>query len=131
VNSTGTQTYNYLHPIKNETDGYYRIKVINKDGAIDYSTIKKVRAERNATKLAAYPNPTTGLFTLQLPAGTQGVLSLKVYDNAGKLVMQKKLTAQAGTREIPFDISAMAAGYYRVVCENDNKLNTVSVLKRK
>lgn len=131
VNTTGTQTYTYLHAIKNETDGYYRVKVINKDGAIDYSTIKKVKADKISTRLAAYPNPTTGLFNLQLPTGTQGMLSLKVYDNAGKLVMQKKITVAAGTRELPVDISSMSAGYYRVVCENDNKINTVSILRTK
>jgi hypothetical protein len=131
TNSTGTQTYNYLHPVKNETDGYYRIKVVNKDGAIDYSLIKKIKADKIVTKLSAYPNPTTGLFTLQLPTGTQGALSLKIYDNAGKLVMQKKLTVQAGARELPVDISNMATGYYRVVCENANKINTVSILRKK
>jgi hypothetical protein len=131
VNTSQEQSYTYLHSIQNLTDGYYRIKVVDQDGAVQYSDIKKVKASKQVTELTAYPNPTAGLFNLQLPTGTQGPLSLRVYDNAGKMIMQKKLTIQAGTRELPVDISNMAAGYYRVSCENNNKINTVSVLRKK
>jgi hypothetical protein len=131
VNTSLEHTYTYLHPIKNSVAGYYRIKVINADGGIEYSDIKKVSADKIESKLSVYPNPTTGLFKISIPSSNTGSLSLKIFDNGGKLVLEKKLQLQSGVSEIPVDISNLAAGYYHVVCENDKVKSTTSILKKK
>ena len=130
INNSSEQTYTYLHPIQNTVDGYYRIKIINQDGSAEYSMVKNVKAGKVVTRLSVYPNPTTGAFKIILPMGSKGTVSLKIYDNGGKLVMQKKVEVQAGVRDLPVDISKMAAGYYQVVCENGTIKSTTSILKK-
>ncbi len=130
TNSNSEQSYSYLHAIQNVVDGFYRIKIINQDGSADYSMIKAIKAGKLLTKLLAYPNPTTGAFVLRLPLGSKGAVVLKIYDNTGKLVMQKQIDIPVGARDLPINISTMAAGYYQVVSENGTIKSTTSVLKK-
>src|SRR6202008_4104196 len=46
-------SYSYLHAIQNITDGYYRIKIVDLDGVISYSSIVQVKAKQATTKFAA------------------------------------------------------------------------------
>jgi hypothetical protein len=122
-------SYSYLHTIQNLVDGYYRIKIIDLDGVISYSSIATVKAKQVVTKFTAYPNPTTGLFKLGIPQGANGLYNLQVFNNAGQLVVQKKMPL-TGTREVTVDISAFAAGTYQVMLANDKDKWTTRVLKR-
>ena len=108
---------------------YYRIKIIDQHRGITFSVIREVHAN-NQSPFAVYPNPTTGAFRISLPGNTTGILQLNVYDNAGKLIVQKKFDISPGVREVSADISHFASGYYRVVCQKGATKTTSTILKK-
>ncbi len=130
ASGSGMLTYNFLHAIRNEVKGYYRIKTIDFDGGLTYSNIEEVKAESMIVKLSVAPNPTTGFFRILVPANIQSSFKMNIYDAGGRLVFEKKFNLQSGTREIPMDITRMAAGNYQLVCEDDNNKFVTRILKR-
>ena len=112
----GTITYEYLHAIINDGDAFYRIKTVDGDGQNSFSEVEVIKAERFTERMNAYPNPTSGLFTIKIPAsGITGMTSVQLYDNSGKLLLLKKLDGKA--TEYSMDISRFPAGTYQVIAE--------------
>ena len=126
---TGNISYTYLHAIRNDVNGYYRIKSIDLDGEISYSHIEDVKAEKLVTKLNAYPNPTTGIFKIQVPTSIGSTFNLSIYDASGRLVFTNKYQ-KLFALDIPVNITRMAAGNYQVVCEDEQTKYTTRILKR-
>jgi hypothetical protein len=130
ASGSGMLTYTYLHAIRNEVKGYYRIKTVDLDGALTYSNIEEVKAESMIVKLSVYPNPTTGFFKIQVPSTIQSSFRMNIYDAAGRLVFEKRFELQYGIQDLPVDISRMPAGNYQLVCEDDNTKFVTRILKR-
>lgn len=130
TSGTGDITYNYLHPVTNDMDGFYRIRIIDKDGSFEYSIVQAVKARKPLTKLTVSPNPTTGAFIMKIPSDNKGALNMQVYDGAGKLVMLKRLELRAGAQEVPVNISHLAAGTYQLVCEGYQVKYTTRIIKK-
>ena len=126
----GDITYNFLHAITNDMDGFYRIKIISKDGSFEYSTVAVVKAQKLITKLTISPNPTQGIFKVKVPSDHTGALTLQMYDAGGKLLMVKRLEFLAGVKELPVDISRFAAGTYQIVCEGPKTKWTSRIIKK-
>lgn len=130
VSGAGDISYNFLHRITNDMDGFYRIKIISTDNSYEYSTVESVKAKKLITKLTAYPNPTTGLFKIKIPTESRGALNLRLYDDIGRLVMTKRLDVLPGTQEVPVNIGHLASGNYQVVCEGYQAKWTTRILKK-
>jgi hypothetical protein len=112
----GTLSYEYLHAIINDGDAFYRIKTVDGDGQFNFSEVEVIKAEKFTEKMNAYPNPTSGLFTIKIPAiGNTGMTSVQIFDNGGKLLLLKKLDGKA--TEYSMDISRFPAGTYQVIAE--------------
>jgi hypothetical protein len=128
VSAAGDISYTFLHRITNDMDGFYRIKIISTDNTYEYSEVKSVKARKLITKLTAFPNPTTGLFKVKIPTNSRGALNMQLYDNAGKLLMAKRV--EAGATELPVDITRFPAGAYQLVLEGFEAKWTTRILKK-
>lgn len=126
----GEINYNYLHEITNNVNGYYRIKIVDNDDTYTYSEVEEVKAQKASQKLILFPNPTTGIFNIKIPAQNEGVMNVKVYDNSGRLITLKKINIAAGQQEATIDISSIPTGNYQVICEN-NKARWITKLLKK
>lgn len=84
---------------------------------IDACTVGINEGELN-TSLHVYPNPSDGLFNIDIPQQLQqeGIRELLVYNNIGSLVVQQPAT---GTTHLQVDISSQPPGIYLL------RLNTV------
>jgi hypothetical protein len=126
----GDITYNFLHPITNDMDGFYRIRIISKDGTFEYSTVALVKAQKPVTNLTAMPNPTTGIFKIRIPSGNTGAMNLQLFDASGKLLMVKRIEMLPGLKEVPVDISRFASGSYQLVLEGYKARWTTRIIKK-
>ena len=126
---SGDITYKYMHAEGKSNDAFYRIKVIDNDGAYKYSGVELVKAERMLTKIVAYPNPTSGMFSIRLTAAVSGTIDIKVYNSIGSLVVQERQSVRQGNNTLSMDISRLATGNYQVVCEGLNRKWVTTVLK--
>ncbi|MGD0711426.1 MAG: T9SS type A sorting domain-containing protein [Bacteroidales bacterium] len=59
-----------------------------------------------------YPNPTNGSFALSFTGNAHSGTSIRIFNLAGQLVMEKQVTQSAGLNTINFDISAYSQGMY-------------------
>lgn len=130
VSGSGEIAYSYLHRIRNTTDGYYRIKMVDLDGTFTYSPVRAVRANALAGNFAVYPNPTSGMFKISIPAGAGGTTAIRLFDAGGRLVMSRQVTLQPAAVVLPMNIGPLPAGTYRLVVEGTKSTWSVSILKR-
>jgi hypothetical protein len=115
VASNGNQgaTYDAVHTTPVAGINYYRIKTVEKDGAISYSEIRKVTFGK-AGDVVIYPNPVqTGVVNISLTGGMIGKsATVSILSMDGKLISQQQIANTNQTETI--DVSKLASGSYVV-----------------
>lgn len=97
---------NKLQAIIN-TNIYYRLQIVDKDGKITYSTIKwiQIKGDAASSVVSIYPNPTKGKFTIQ----TGEMKEIIITNVLGKIVKQFKVNSEQL-------IANLETGVYMVKC---------------
>lgn len=80
---------------------YYRIKVIGKAGEVQYSNILVIRKQLNKTGLTIAPNPAKDNVSISFFAEKESVITIRLIDDNGKLVLLKDQKVSKGTNTIP------------------------------
>jgi hypothetical protein len=97
------QTYQFTDV--NATEAYYRLKQVDFDGKLEYSTTIKVGTNVFSNLLEIYPNPASDKVTIR----TTGTGTLEIVNNLGQVLITQPAI---GTNEI--NISKLAMGVYTV-----------------
>lgn len=87
---------------------YYRIKQVDVDSRMEYSTVVAISLQQQKTGLRLYPNPAINQINL---SGNElnGQVQYRVFDNSGKIVDNGTETAN---NNLVVDISKLARGKY-------------------
>ncbi len=101
-----------------DTTGHF---AYNSELLLESSSIGLDENEQNHYSLAVYPNPTTGLITLEIPNST--IEEVYVMDINGKIIFETK-----GTHKI--DLSTCAKGVYFIKVISGNKTSITKVVKK-
>ncbi|MBL7768698.1 MAG: T9SS type A sorting domain-containing protein [Flavipsychrobacter sp.] len=98
-------------PTKNKVL-YYRLRLINKDGTIQYSSPKEVSLAASETmRLTIYPNPVQSLVFVALPQQwNQEQVVLELYNGNGQLL--KTRVENKASVTISMELSDLATGWY-------------------
>ena len=95
---------------------YYALAIVDKDGQIQLSPIKVFKNKDAAAKLiiSLSPNPINGMGHLMLKfnADKPGVMSAKLIDAQGKLVLQTELSAVTGVNSGHIHMGEISKGTY-------------------
>ncbi len=84
-----------------------------------------------ASAVKAYPNPTNGVFELQLIDFAAGKVQVQIFDNYGKLIDTRSVTISYKREDVSFNLSHVASGVYQVrVIANDGTVTTKVVIGR-
>lgn len=112
TNNAGTvQQYSFYDNQPLKGNSFYRIKQIDIDGEITYSTIERVNISSSKQAIEIYPNPANGnAFNIKLPAINTGNIEISIYDISGRLQMNKMYNSNGF---ITVDHS-LAAGIYSI-----------------
>ena len=110
---------NYACTDKNPASGknYYRLKLIDKDGATDYSNVITVTiaSASTTTTISVYPNPAKNYIVINHPfAGNNEQLHLANLN--GNIVYTRQIAA--GSLQTRIDLPTLAAGTYELVWTN-------------
>jgi hypothetical protein len=97
-------------------DNYYRIKSIDRNGAIKYSNIALVRISAAKQGWAVYPNPFTGTeINLQFVNKPQGSYYLQVWNSAGALAYSRQIDWNGGSGSQALQLpEVLGAGVYNL-----------------
>ncbi len=120
--STVANNYTYLdnEPVKG--NNYYRLKMTDKDGSFEYSSVEKIY-NGDEQSVSLYPNPASKSVTLK---GIQGFENLSIVDMYGKKVIEKTIRQDAET----IDISTLANGIYTIQLNSNGKRKTLKLVKK-
>jgi len=122
IAATGSRQYSAFDNTPSSVN-YYRIKVVNKSGSIEYSNVVKIKLNNKEAEIAVYPNPVKGnVVSLQMTNLTKGKAAVKLFNNQGQQLFATTISYEGGSQLQSIVLPAtIAKGVYRLVVTNDNK----------
>jgi hypothetical protein len=109
--STTGGTYQFVDPLPQEGDNFYRLKQVDTDGKYSHSHIEKIYVKPSAA-IYIYPNPVSELLTIKRSDG-KGLQRIKMYDAEGKLVFSTNAVQSA---YFTVNVAALPQGSYLLQC---------------
>lgn len=110
---------------------FYRLKVINLDGTVDYSQIVKINYKKGSPSAwFVYPNPAAGDASLVYQSVTAKKITVSVTDVAGKIISRSVHNITAGNNKITIPAQDISAGMYMVTIFSDGQAETSAFIKR-
>jgi len=98
------QSFSFLDDVANVNTSviYYRIKVIGKNGEIQYSNILVIRKQQSKTLITVMPNPARDYFSVVFFSEKDSDVTLRMIDNLGKTVLVKNQHVSRGSNTMQF-----------------------------
>jgi hypothetical protein len=119
--------YIFTHTTPQPGVNYYRIRLVDINGNVEYSPIRAVNFDDLDADFSVFPNPTTGPVTLvsrNLAKHNAGV-HYQVTDNAGRVVMFNNVTDD----NVTIDLSRMPSGaYYLKIMTDQEQLEKFKIV---
>ncbi len=112
-NPTQINAYSFID--KNPSDGinYYRLKQVDYDGKVTYSSIISVVIQQsNAIVVNIYPNPANTVLYSEFSAGEACSVTIWAFDLLGNLLLKDELRASRGINTHSMDIRMLPPGIY-------------------
>lgn len=108
---------------------YYNLS----SGIMDSALAKKATGIRNTAssiaKVSIYPNPTSGLFNIELSGTSKNNYTISVRDILGKLVHEENYISTSSSAKLNLDISVQPKGVYLVTIKTTETYITKRVIK--
>ncbi|MCK8495277.1 FG-GAP-like repeat-containing protein [Spirosoma sp. RP8] len=98
---------------------YYRLKLVDLDGSVSYSTIRSVSQKTLGLGMLVLGNPVRGSLKLMLSSPLAQSVQLNLYSTTGQLVHQQALTVGEGRSEWALDLGPVGAGAYELVLSDN------------
>jgi PQQ-dependent dehydrogenase (s-GDH family) len=92
--------------------GYYRIKMVDVDGAYKYSSTINIALPVSKEMITISPNPVTSQLNAALNSKDAGKGNWVIIDNTGRSLMSGNLTLKKGMNNISIDINLLSGGTY-------------------
>jgi len=79
--------------------------------------------------VGAYPNPVSGMYSLEIPAERSDMDELPVFNTVGGQIGMMKLTKQGIMKKGQFDFSSHSAGFYYIRAVSGANITVIKVIK--
>jgi len=113
----GNKAYIYTDVINTKASGliYYRLKMVNHDGAIKYSNVRivKMNVTNETVTVTTYPNPVTSELRITIPANWQNTTVTYELFNMNGVAVKKQINQHASQTET-IAVSNLQPGNYVV-----------------
>jgi trimeric autotransporter adhesin len=114
-----SSTLNYSH-IDNDaieqqsTILYYRLKIVNTNGSFKYSNIITISLPITKAFITVTPNPVLNDVKGSIVSPITGNVTLRIFDNAGRIVLQTNIFIKKGNNSFVQNIQSLAKGAYYI-----------------
>ena len=120
---TGGNSYQFMDIKPTNGINYYRLKIVDKNGAISYSKLVSVLLTTHHSPLTVYPNPAKDIVTIK----GNHIASVQVIDNLGRVV---KFISLKDATNPTLSISDLLAGVYHLLIQTtDGNVSEVGFVK--
>ncbi|MBK9510132.1 MAG: T9SS type A sorting domain-containing protein [Cytophagaceae bacterium] len=113
----------------------YKISAVNNtcgEGSVDNSILKIIvnqvlglEKEKSEEYFKIFPNPTSGVFTLQISKSSHNPKDLEIVDTNGRILFFKKITKD----EEEIDLKGLTSGMYFIKIKTDNLILNKRLIK--
>lgn len=94
---------------------YYRIKIIDINGKVTYTSVIRLTTAQNDMKLVGVlPNPVSNTAVLNIVSSKKETVQLWVVSMEGKLVQRSTVQLQSGSSIINLEVANLQAGMYTI-----------------
>ena len=116
MNNGGNASYRSIDNQAAAGDNFYRIKAINADGRLQYSSIVKVTGTKTDSDITVYPNPVEGKRVNMLFSNVAaGTYQAQIINAAGQTVHTAALKISGNNAVHSIQLAtSVAAGNYRL-----------------
>jgi hypothetical protein len=131
-NSSVSIGYSFFDATPVAGTNFYRIKAIDNDGSVKYSSIVDVNISRTKSDVTVAPNPIrNNNMNVQLSDIAKGTYSLKVFNNVGQVVFTSHISTEGGslTKSFKLPVTAKAGVYTLQVAGNDLNITKKIVIE--
>jgi Secretion system C-terminal sorting domain len=111
---------------------YYRLRSVDFDGQDERSSIVSVTRRSGIFGMTGlYPSPTSDLVNIQFEAMEEALVTLKVTDTNGRLVLEQQVSAIKGDNLTELNLGNLPVGTYAIqLISDDNASAQVMVVKQ-
>ncbi|MBJ6117754.1 T9SS type A sorting domain-containing protein [Pontibacter sp. BT310] len=111
--------------------GYYRLRVIYKDGSFKYTFVARVTDPSFLFKFEVAPNPVGAdqTFTVRFLVNRNTPMQLSLYDTSGKIVRNFEITFTDMNLPLEFDLTGVSAGVYILKWSTAQSSGTTKIVK--
>lgn len=116
------QNYSWYDASPYAGTNFYRIKVIEKSGQVNYSAIIKVNLSKGASGISIFPNPAKGdRLGLQMDNIEKGNYKAMLYNNSGQIVFTQSISFDGGSASRNIQMTnVVKKGAYTLILINEN-----------
>ena len=108
---------------------YYRLKINDLDGKMDYSKTVSVRQKGKGLTAKAFPNPTQGTLTVEIEVAEKSDVTIELTDILGRQVWLSKAENTEGVTTFPIPMSELVNGNYFLKVSNGQAVVQQKVVK--
>lgn len=112
---TAVNEYRYLDSNPFAGINYYRLKQIDFNGAIQYSKIVSVKYNNSVKKVQVFPNPSSGIVSLQFENPLKQRIEIRVLDDLGREIWESEPSEEISS--LNQEIEIKKSGTYFVVAQ--------------
>jgi len=116
-NSNSVKTYRFTDKLGGSAQ--YRIKQMDTNGDVSYSTIAQTSCNTSSIYVNLYPVPARDKLTLVVGFDKSVKTTVVVIDNNGRMVMNVPITINKGTNNFTLDVSQLPQGQYYLQSRNE------------
>ncbi len=98
---------------------YYRLRMVDQNGAVKYSRTVMLKTTKSTLIAELFPNPVKSKLFVRLLADVPGPYSLRIYDAAGKNLLQHSFPVVSGRNVLPIQVVGMPQGLYLIQLVNE------------
>ena len=106
-------TYHFTDDKPHTSTNYYRLKIVDKDGSIEYSSIRIIKNDVSFD-VTLYPNPVKDVLLLRIFNQRELNMKLQILSADAKVVMSTNRSIAEGTSVQQLDVSSLISGTYFV-----------------
>ena len=111
--------YAFLHGTPKSGVNYYRIRMVDINGGIEYSLVRAINFDDPEADFSVFPNPTSGPLTLvsRNLAKYTAVIHCQLVDNTGKVILLNNIKDE----NVTLDLAKLPSGIYYLQVMNDQE----------
>lgn len=97
---------------------YYRIRQVDRDGRVTYSSIVTIQYQPQSLQVRAYPNPAKDYLKIRIQSPGDDQFTISLTDLAGRVIHQQQVSTGAGQQEWSIATNKLASQVYLLTVKN-------------